>query len=420
MIRLITDRKHRNLIKLYAAQLISQFGDRVHQMALIKLVHEIMPGSGLALAQLTTFAIIPAFIIQPFAGVFVDRWNKKKTLVVCDLSRSFLVLLIPFFFIKTQSMVPVYCLVFAIYSFTRFYVPTRLAIIPDLVAEEDLHAANSLMSTSGMIAGALGALVGAVYVEKMGAASGFVMDAGTYFCSALLILVLAFKYTKSSRKEKLGEKIKVIKEIEINYWLEIKEGFSYLFSHKEIRFFVGILFFLFGSCGAVYIGLVVFIQDAFQSATMDLGFMAVTLGIGALIGAGLYGRFGKRFKWDKVIMCSLSFAGMVIILFACLITQVPSKPVAMFLSGLLGLVIGPIVIAGNTMTHLVSDESMRGRVFSAFEVIIHLSFLVTMLLSSWIAQFVPEFWILVAVGAAMGLIGLAGALRPSRPVQGQK
>ena len=156
MIKLLTDSKNTNFLRLWLAQVISQFGDRVHQMALVGLVTERAGVSTSNLAKLMAFTILPVFVIQPFAGVLIDRWDRKTTLFVCDLARGVLVLFIPVIFIRWEAILPIYIIVFLAFSFSRFYVPAKMSIIPDIVEEEHLITANSLVTTTGMIASVLG------------------------------------------------------------------------------------------------------------------------------------------------------------------------------------------------------------------------------------------------------------------------
>jgi len=100
--------------------------------------------------------------LQPFAGVFVDRFDRRTTLFFCDLARAGLVLLIPLVIIKEHSLGLLYATVLAIFCFSRFYVPAKMSIIPDIVTKDNLFKANSLITTTGMIATALGAAVGAL------------------------------------------------------------------------------------------------------------------------------------------------------------------------------------------------------------------------------------------------------------------
>jgi len=162
MIKLLTELKNRDFQRLWLAQLISQFGDRIHQLALVGLIAERAQGSVTSLAKLLAFTILPVFIIQPFAGVFVDRWDRKTTLFVCDIFRGALVLTIPFLFIYHDSMIPIYGVVFTSFCFSRFYVPAKMSIIPDLVEADNLMMANSLVSTTGMIAFVAGCALGGI------------------------------------------------------------------------------------------------------------------------------------------------------------------------------------------------------------------------------------------------------------------
>jgi len=98
MIRFFVQNGNKDFLRLWVAQLISQFGDRIHQLALIGLIAERSGGSALGLAKLMTCTILPVFIVQPFAGVLVDRLDRRTTLFVCDIFRGLLVLTIPFLF----------------------------------------------------------------------------------------------------------------------------------------------------------------------------------------------------------------------------------------------------------------------------------------------------------------------------------
>src|SRR3989338_9830250 len=115
--------KSRNFFLLWLGQIISQLGDRLGQMALIGFVYLRDPGSTLEIAKILSFTIIPVFLIGPLAGVYVDRWDRRRTMFVCDLIRAALVFTIPFFLIDTESLIPLYIVVFLIFCIGRFFVP---------------------------------------------------------------------------------------------------------------------------------------------------------------------------------------------------------------------------------------------------------------------------------------------------------
>lgn len=409
MIWLLTHPEHRNFQRLWWAQLISQFGDRIHQLALVGLIAERAPGSAIGLAKLLAFTIIPVFLIQPFAGVFVDRWDRRVTLLICDIIRGALVFLIPFVFFYSSTMVPIYIVVFFVFCFSRFYSPAKMSIIPDLVGESHLLMANSLVSTTGMIAFVLGCALGGLLVDHYGARNGFIIDGCTFFISGLFVFSIDLSRRLKVSKDRILEAGREwAGPIRQSVWSELREGFRYLTRQRELRFIIGTLFILLAAAGGVYVVIIVFIQKSFGSVTKDLGFLAVYLGAGLFLGALVYGRWGKRFAWHKTIFFCLGAGGMMLTVFAAAVHYYPNLIVAAFLAFLMGLITGPIFIAANTVAHLVSDEKMRGKVFSALEVVIHFAFLTAMLVSSILSEWIAEVWILTGIGVIFSAVGLIG------------
>lgn len=419
MIKFLKDQRNKNFIRLWWAQLISQFGDRITQMALIGLAYELGGAhpSAMNLAKLLSFTIIPVFIIGPVAGVFVDRWDRKKTLFVCDMGRALLVLSIPFIFMQWKSMVPIYIVVFLMFCFSRFYVPAKMSIIPEIVHQDNLLLANSMMTTTGMIAFTLGCALGGFLVEWFGARGGFMIDAVTFFASGALIFSMVRHLYVGFDKQTIVEGSKEIFQIERSFWQELREGVLYLFKKKEIRFVVNTLFLLLSAAGAVYVVIIVFIQQSFQSVTRHLGVLAVTLGAGLFLGTVLYGKFGKGVPWHKTIFLCLTFGGLMMFLFVWGISMWPNVWLAFFLALALGVVIGPVFVATNTIIHEVADEQMRGKVFSSLEVVIHLAFLVSMFLSSWLSEIISPSVILSAVAVVFSMAGVIGLLKFSKRKQ---
>ncbi len=400
--------QHKNFFRLWLAQLISQFGDRIHQLALVGLIATRFPGSSMALAKVMACTILPVFLIQPFVGVFVDRWDRRLTLFVCDIIRGCLVLLIPFLFIEWDSMIPIYILVFIIFSFSRIYVPAKMSMIPDLVDEDNLLKANSLFTTTGMLAVAFGAALGGFLVEIYGARNGFIIDAMTFFLSAAVLFSMDISKNVHLPQLKDIHPGQTIKKVHNSVWHDLKVGYKYIFEHKEIQMVMKMLFVLLSSAGAVYIVVIVFIQEMFHTVTKDLGILAVFFGIGLLFGALLYGKYGKKYAWYKTIFVCLITGGVMLVGFANIIYRYPHISLAMLCSFIQGLMIGPVFIAANNTAHIVSDEKMRGQVFSALEIVIHVAFLTSMFISSWLSEFIDRVWILTGVGVLVTLAGVVG------------
>jgi len=408
MIKLLTHSDNRNFLRLWLAQLISQFGDRVHQMALVGLIAERSGVSTTHLAKLMAFTILPVFVIQPFAGVLIDRWDRKTTLFVCDIARGLLVLLIPIMFMRWETIVPIYIIVFLAFSFSRFYVPAKMSIIPDIVDEDQLISANSLVTTTGMIASVLGLGLGGLMIEKLGARNGFIVDAITFFLSASIIFTIVPKKIKVSKNVILEGGKKIVADIKTTFWQEFVSGFKYLFAHKEIRFIANMFFILLSGVGAIYVVSIVFIQEVFGSKTMHLGSVAVSLCVGLFLGVLIYGRWGKKEHWDTTIFSCFSAGGVVLIAFASVVAHYPVIWFACGLAMILGMVVGPIFVASYSMVHVLCEDEMRGKIFSALEIVIHLAFLIAMLSSSWMTRFIPEASVLIGVGVIVMVVGLVG------------
>lgn len=396
--------KNRNFFFLWLGQLISQLGDRLSQMALIAFITLYPGSSAIQIAKILSFTIIPVFVIGPVAGVYVDRWDRRRTMYVCDFLRAILVFTIPFFLFTARSLIPIYLVVFIIFSIGRFFVPAKMSIIPDLVNKKDILMANSLVNTTGMIAAILGFGISGIIVEWLKAKGGFYLDALSFFISGTLIFLITRSSSAAMDLRKVGKEI--VEVIRKSVLEEIKEGILYFIRKKDIRLTAGVIFILWSALGAVYVVLIVFVQRTLNSVTKDLGLLIMFLGMGLFLGALIYGRFGQRISHYKIIFTSLVLSGIMLVVFALTIQRYPYFIIAAILAFLLGLAISPIMIASNTIIHNASDNTMRGKIFSSLEIVMHLGFLLFMFISSILAERVSEVLILVIVGCVFSALGI--------------
>lgn len=402
--KILTDR---NFFCFWAGQIISQFGDRLNQMALIALVFQRMGGSAFGLAKLMAFTIVPSFILSPIAGAYVDRWNHKRTMIITDIIRACLVILIPLCFLNTSSFIPIYITVFCVFSTSCFFLPSKFAIIPEIVAKDELLIANSLTNTTMIIAVVLGVGLGGPLVEAIGAKNGFYIDAVSYLLSALFLCFIKIKH---SPLQKEPEQIIVQKKIQQSIFLDIQEGFKYVIMNPHVRFVFFTIFLLMCAAGALYVVGIVFIQQVFGSITRDLGVLSVFLGIGFFFGAILCGRFGNKLSKVKIIFLSVIICGIFVSCFGLCLKNYPSIKLAMILSVFIGVGVGPIFISGNTLIHEVITPQMRGRIFSSLGIIMNLGFIIFMFISSKLTEFFNPTFVIVGIGFCFMLYGIFGLL----------
>ncbi len=402
--------KNRNFFLLWTGQIVSEFGERLTQMALIGLVYHNNPYSAVAMAKLIVFIVIPVFLVGPVAGVYVDRWDRRYTMIISDLLRSFFVFLIPLSLIAfNKNILLVYALVFLIFSISRFFLPSKMAIIPDLVSQKHLLMANSLISTTRMIATVVGLGLAGILVNLSGPKGGFYINGCTFLFSAIMLSLVSIKGRLQIKKD-LIETGHALQDalVNKNVFVQLREGFGFIFSNRQVRFSLKSLILIMAALGAMSVVTIVFIQECFGSATKEIGLFGMLIGAGLFAGSLVYGRLGHYVSKTKIMNISFIASGIVIAIFVL----VAQGTRTVFLAGIpaffLGLVASPIVITSNTMIHQAIPQEARGRVFSSVEMIIHIAFLVCMFIAAKAADLVGRNGVLVCCGLVLAVFGAAG------------
>lgn len=381
-------------------------------MALIGFIGQRSPGKTLQLATLLSFTILPVFVIGPIAGAYVDRWDRRKIMYACDFLRGLLVVIIPLYLLEPKMpLLPLYCVVFLLFSIGRFFVPAKLAILPEIVPAEQLLLANSLVNTTGMIAATVGFGIGGIVVALLGVKGGFYLDSASFFISSLLIFLIRLRSKKKVRIIELGKEIvEVIKKSIVS---EIKDGIKYLLNQKQMRVVINMLFLIWAALGAIYVVLIVFVQEALKSFTLDLGLLVMFLGSGLFVGSLMHGRFGKSANCLKSMFFFLFVSGISLTMFAVFLERSPRFSTAAVLSFIFGLSVAPIMNAVNTLVQGVTVKEMMGKVFSSIEIVMHLAFLLFMFIGSSLAEYksIGRQGLLIGVGFLFAVIGITGFLR---------
>src|SRR5579864_4135988 len=169
--------------KLWLAQLVSIFGDFLALYAVLSAMSFRMHASARAITLVSVFFLLPMAFIGPLAGVFVDRWNPKRTMVTSDLTRAVLALGLVFAGVPWH----IYVVFFALSTFSSFFLPARSVIMPQVVPREGLMRANAIMQqTIQMLQIASPAAAGAL-VGWTGPASCFYLDSASFLFSGIMI-----------------------------------------------------------------------------------------------------------------------------------------------------------------------------------------------------------------------------------------
>lgn len=392
-IRLLRDQNFR---LLWLGQVCSQLGDRLTQLLLVALVAERAGGSSLTLAKVMTVTSLPALLLSPVAGVFVDRWDRKRTMIVCDLIRAAAILTLPWAG-RLESRFLLYVDVFLLFAVATFFVPARLALIPDLVPSGHLAKANALFTSSGMIGSTFILLLGALLVEWAGVVRGSWVNAAGFLASAAFILPIVPRTRRQAAAEESPRKI----------WVEVWEGIRQLWRKPATRFVVGLLALLMTGAGASLVVGTTLVQKSLGSVTKDLGFVSLWAGIGMLLGTLAHGRWGTHRRKRLVlggafIGCALALCGFVVA-----VGQMRSGVAASVAGLFLGFCVAPVGVVANTLVHQAHPERLHGRIFSSLGIVVNLGFIGSMLAGGWLGERWGEARLLAALAAAFALCGAA-------------
>ncbi len=343
--------KNGNFLALWIGQIISQFGDRLAQMALIGLYLKQTAGISLShsvpvMRNLFFFSTLPILLFSPLAGVYVDRWSRKKTLIAADLLRAGLVLLIPLLAGYTDGMWSIYGVIFLVFTVTCFFSPAKSAIIPNLVKKRELLAANSLSNITRLIAMIGGVTAGGIIVAWTGTKMSFYLDSLSFLLSGVAILAIRIKEDPPREESKDGIR-RVAKEL--------VAGLNFIRKKKRVKFVATSLFILMGASGIGYLLLTVFVTKALNLGTIGLSVLATFLGMGMLAGSLIYGHFGEQIEREKVIVGGTLICGV------CAVLLGGSKSLFLLSLGvsIIGFIASPIMIAAYTLTQELTPDRIK-------------------------------------------------------------
>ncbi len=235
---------------LWTGQAISNFGDALTNLALL-LTAQRLTGSTAAVATTAIAAALPTLVFGLFAGAYVDRWNRKRVMIVSDLFRSSFVLL--FLLVTTADMMwLLYIVAFVQASLGTFFGPAKSAYLPRIVGKDNLLAANSISQMTQIVLGLAGtAVAGLIAATADTLSPAFLIDAGSFFLSLLMIALI--RTDADPKAVQTPERPKIL--------ADVREGLSTVLRSPVLKgVLVGAGVLMFG-LGATNVLLVPFIVD---------------------------------------------------------------------------------------------------------------------------------------------------------------
>lgn len=414
-------------LRLWIAQVVSSFGDWIGLLATIEVARRIggdQPGSAIALV--VTARVLPGFFLASAGGIIVDRFNRKRLLVICDIVRASVLLTIPF-------IDRVWLLVLASLALelaTSLWSPAKEAIVPNIVPARHLTAANSLglvaaYGTFPLGAGAfalmakLGELIGWTDIGQV--EMSLVLDSATFLIAAAIIATLPLSphITAAHRKRDTGRRIDWRQGFR-----ELREGWDFIALNPQVRaVLVGLGTGMIGGGMLVPLG-AVFNDEVLGAGSAGFSSILVAMGLGVGGGVALVTLLQSAANYlgrqsalaaegrARLFVFSVFLAG------ASLLFAASASITLLVLAGvlLLGLAAGSVYVTGLTLLHENVEEVLRGRVFAAMYTLVRFCLLISMAAGGFLSDgfhwlFEVAFDNEIRVGdSVLALPGVRGAL----------
>ena len=385
--------RNRNFMALWIGQMISFIGDYFVYLA-IPIVVNRLTGSAMMVGLSLISSAIPALLLGPIAGVFVDRWDRRKTMIASDIIRAVLVLFC--LLVHTRQQVWIFYLVAFLMSCTsQFFFPSRGALLPLIVTESaDWLAANGMMQiiqTVGMIAGpSLAGFAIGLYGERV----AFMVNSCGFIVSALAVLTIR-SHKPTNQEDHPPASIG-------NVWRDLREGMLYLFGSRTLVGIMVCMCVIMLGIGAITVVWVPYLQRTFGVGATGLGIVDSAQGVGMVIGGVLLG-----FIASKVSQKTMVAVGTIVIGIAMAsMGLAPAFSFIIAMGFIVGLGLVPAQSGVTTMMQMAVPDLKRGRVGSSLNAFSTAASLISMAFAALMGDMIGLRTVYIVFGSFIGLAGL--------------
>ena len=357
--------RKRDFSLLWLAQLVSTIGSSLTDLAAGILVWT-LTGSALNVGLVLIVSALPTLFIGLFAGVFVDRFDRKRILLASDLLRAGIVVLIPLAFDALgpdKGMLAMYGLLFLSATVRQFFDPAWESVLPEIASEEELSRANSFLAISSFGSTAVG-FAAAGFLSTINIHFPFYIDSGTFLFSFLLVLLVRVpKVAKSEETTTVG----VVLD-------NLRAGASYLWTTPILRSAILLTIPILMAFGFWNVMLLPMAIKVLHATNFEYGLQEGLTSVGFVAGALFMARFGDRLAEGTWIVSAYVLMGT----FGILYGLAPNIEVAILMVTATGFLNSPAAVSRRSLLQKNIPREMRGRVFSANFVIRDVSLLVGM------------------------------------------
>ena len=364
--------------RLWYAALVSSFGDFLALFAVIGVLTFDLHATPQQVTGVQISYMLPIAILSVLAGVFVDRWPLKVTLVVSDFARCVLCL----FLLVAHSAFGFYVVLASMSVVSSFFGPAQGVTLHSVVPMHGLRSANALMQQVLFGMRIIGPAIAALLVARLGPKSCYLADAGSFLASGCLIASLALSRPQSAAQASDLVKEKTTRSGLAGLGTDMRIGISFIFHHAGIFFVVLAMaagMFVLGCFGPL---IAVYVRDSVHASTQFFGVASAMIGVGMLLGVNGLTTFGKKISNTVLVYSGLAGIAVALVVLTML-THMWSTVVANLL---IGLAVSGIVVPATTMMQEETPHELMGRVGSAFMSLVFTAQICGLVLSGVIAD----------------------------------
>ena len=368
--------------RLFVAHTVSRAGDAFNTVALVVLVFR-LTGSGRGVATTVAFEVAPVLLFGPVAGIVADRFPRRRVMIAADLVRAAVVFVLV---VSHDTTATAFAVAFGLSTAALLFNPAAASLVPDVVDDDELVAANSALWTTAVASQiVLAPLAGAV-IAAFGVGPAFAVNAASYLVSA------AFLSRMRAGRDPA--------DIAVAGWRSAREGIAAVRSHPLLARLAVVQVLASLSAGATSGLLVVLAADALEVGASGFGLLLAAIGVGAVAGPALLRRW-IRPSQRRWLFGPFAVRGGVDLVLAA--TSSPLVAGSMLVAYGTSTSTGMIAYQSTLQTLVPAD--VRGRAFAWYDVLWNAARLVSLGLGGLVADAVG----IRAVYIAAGLLLLAAA-----------
>lgn len=392
--------------RIWFAQIVSLLGDFLALFAVISVVSFKLNGTPAEVTGVQIAYMLPLALLGPLAGVFVDRWPLKPTLVGSDLIRAGLVVLL----VVSTSLWQIYAILAALSCVSSFFAPAQSVTIRSHVPREGLLSANALMQIAMMGIRIIGPAAAGALVAAFGARLCYAVDGVSFLASAALIasVVIVRPPSPATAAPSANSRIHQV-------WIDMIEGVKYILHHPALSFVVMAMaagLFTIGCFGPL---ISIFVRESLHASAGTFGFISATIGVGLMAGAQGLRAVAHRLSNEAMVLSGLVGIGVGVFLLGAL----PYVPATFLATFTIGFAFAGIIVPAQTLMQQETPPALMGRISSTVMSVVFFAQVLGLVLSGVLGQAIgvrAVFFLCAALAAALAAAGhffLAAAKPPA-------